>query len=86
MPELLNVLYVQTQGAFLHLKHDTVSIKVEKETKLRVPLLRLSGIVVFGRVMLTPYLIQRCAEDGRALGVDERARPLSGPAGGSDAG
>jgi len=67
MPELLNVLYVQTQGAFLHLKHDTVSIKVEKETKLRVPLLRLSGIVVFGRVMLTPYLIQRCAEDGRAL-------------------
>ncbi len=67
MPELLNVLYVQTQGAFLHLKHDTVSIKVEEETKLRVPLLRLSGIVVFGRVMLTPYLIQRCAEDGRAL-------------------
>jgi CRISPR-associated protein Cas1 len=67
MPELLNVLYVQTQGAFLHLKHDTVSIKVENETKLRVPLLRLSGIVVFGRVMITPYLIQRCAEDGRAL-------------------
>jgi len=67
MPELLNVLYVQTQGAFLHLKHDTVSIKVENETKLRVPLLRLSGIVVFGRVMVTPYLIQRCAQDGRAL-------------------
>lgn len=67
MPELLNVLYVQTQGAFLHLEHDTVRIKVEDETKLRVPLLRLSGIVVFGRVMLTPYLIQRCGEDGRAL-------------------
>jgi CRISPR-associated protein Cas1 len=67
MPELLNVLYVQTQGAFLHLRNDTVSIKIESETKLRVPLLRLSGIVVFGRVMLTPYLIQRCAEDGRAL-------------------
>jgi CRISPR-associated protein Cas1 len=67
MPELLNVLYVQTQGAFLHLKHDTVSIKMEGETKLRVPLLRLKGIVVFGRVTLTPYLIQRCAKDGRAL-------------------
>lgn len=67
MPELLNVLYVQTQGAFLRLEHDTVSIEVEDETKLRVPLLRLSGIVVFGRVMLTPYLIQRCAEEGRAL-------------------
>jgi CRISP-associated protein Cas1 len=67
MPELLNVLYVQTQGAFLSLEHDTVRIKVDDETKLRVPLLRLSGIVVFGRVMLTPYLIQRCAEDGRSL-------------------
>lgn len=67
MMELLNVLYVQTQGAILNLEHDTVSIQVEHETKLRVPLLRLSGIVVFGRVMLSPFLIQRCAEDGRAL-------------------
>jgi len=67
MAELLNVLYVQTQGAFLRLQHDTVTIDVEGETKLRVPLLRLSGIVVFGRVMLTPYLIQRCAQDGCAL-------------------
>jgi CRISPR-associated protein Cas1 len=67
MPELLNTLYVQTQGAFLSLEHDTVNIKVENETKLRVPLLRLQGIVVFGRVMLTPYLIQRCGEDGRSL-------------------
>src|SRR5215212_229933 len=35
--------------------------------KLRLPLLRLSGIVVFGRVTVTPFLIQRCAEDGRSL-------------------
>lgn len=67
MPELLNVLYVQTQGAFLRLEHDTVNVEVEGERKLRVPLLRLSGIVVFGRVTLSPYLIQRCAEDGRTL-------------------
>ena len=83
MPELLNVLYVQTQGAFLRLKHDTVSIEVEDETKLRVPLLRLSGIVVFGRVMLTPYLIQRCAQDGRELvwmtGYGRFRGRLSGP-------
>jgi CRISPR-associated protein Cas1 len=83
MPELLNVLYVQTQGAFLRLKHDTVSIEVEDESKLRVPLLRLSGIVVFGRVMLTPYLIQRCAQDGRELvwmtGYGRFRGRLSGP-------
>jgi CRISPR-associated protein Cas1 len=67
MRELLNVLYVQTQGAVLHLDHDTVRITVERETKLRLPLGRLSGIVVFGQVTVTPFLIQRCAEDGRSL-------------------
>ncbi len=67
MHELLNVLYVQTQGAVLHLEHDTVRVTLEGETALRAPLLRLGGIVVFGQVTLTPFLIQRCAEDGRSL-------------------
>jgi CRISPR-associated protein Cas1 len=65
--ELLNTLYVQTQGAVLHIDHDTVKIEVQRELKLRLPLMRLSGIVVFGRVTVTPFLIQRCAEDGRSL-------------------
>lgn len=67
MRELLNTLYVQTQGAVLHLDHETVRVTIDQETKLRLPLLRLSGIVVFGRVTVTPFLIQRCAEDGRNL-------------------
>jgi len=67
MRELLNVLYVQAQGAMLHLDNDTVRVEVERETKLRAPLLRLSGIVVFGQVMVSPFLVERCAEDGRSL-------------------
>lgn len=67
MHELLNVLYVLTQGAYLHLDHDTVRVEVERETRLRAPLLRLSGIVMFGQVGISPFLIQRCAEDGRSL-------------------
>lgn len=67
MHELLNVLYVQTQGAYLNLEHDTVRVQVEGETALRAPLLRLSAIVVFGQVNISPFLIQRCAEDGRSL-------------------
>jgi CRISPR-associated protein Cas1 len=67
MHELLNVLYVQTQGAVLHLEHDTVRVSLEGETAMRAPLLRLGGIVVFGQVTITPFLIQRCAEDGRSL-------------------
>src|SRR5581483_5399188 len=67
MHELLNVLYVQTQGAMLHLDHETVRVEVERETRLRAPLLRLGGIVVFGQVLLSPFLIARCAADGRSL-------------------
>lgn len=67
MRELLNVLYVQTQGAMLHLDHDTVRVEVDRETKLRAPLLRLSGIVMFGQVTISPFLVHRCAEDGRSL-------------------
>lgn len=75
MRELLNVLYVLTQGAVLHVEHDTVRVEVDHETRFRAPLLRLSGIVVLGRVTLTPFLIQRCAEDGRSLvWLDERGR------------
>lgn len=67
MHELLNVLYVVTPGTMLHLDHDSVRVEVEHETRARFPLLRLSGIVVIGRVMLSPFLIQRCADDGRSL-------------------
>lgn len=67
MHELLNTLYVQTQGAVLRLDNDTVRVEVERETRLRAPLLRLSGIVVFGRVSVSPFLIHRCAVDGRSL-------------------
>jgi CRISPR-associated protein Cas1 len=67
MHELLNVLYVQAQGAMLRLEHDTVRVELERETRLRAPLIRLGGIVIFGQVTLSPFLIQRCAEDGRSL-------------------
>jgi len=67
MPELLNTLYVQTQGVALRLESDTVRAILEGETMARVPLLRLCGIAVFGNVTVTPFLIHRCAQDGRLL-------------------
>ena len=73
MKEVLNVLYVLTQGAVLNLEHDTVRVSVEGETRLRVPLLRLNGIVLFGQVSITPFLIQRCADDGLNLVWLDRA-------------
>jgi CRISPR-associated protein Cas1 len=87
MLELLNTLYVQSQGAVLHLEHDTVRVTVEGEQRFRAPLIRLGGIVVFGQVTLTPFLVQRCAEDGRLLvWLDRNGRfraRLEGPARGN---
>lgn len=67
MKQLLNTLYVQTQGTYVRLDHDTLKLEVERETKFQVPLHHLGGIVVFGNVLLSPFLIHRCAEDGRSL-------------------
>jgi CRISPR-associated protein Cas1 len=67
MDELLNVLYVQTQGAVLKLDHDAVRVDVDGDMRLRVPLIRLASIVMFGQVTITPFLVERCAEDGRSI-------------------
>ncbi len=64
---LLNTLYVQTQGAYLHLDHDTLKVEVRNEVKLQIPLHHLGGIAVFGNVLLSPFLIHRCARDGREI-------------------
>jgi CRISP-associated protein Cas1 len=65
MKQILNTLYVQTPGTYLHLDHDTLELEVEKQTKLKMPLHHLGGIVAFGNVLMSPFFIHRCAEDGR---------------------
>ncbi|MFQ5597404.1 MAG: type I-C CRISPR-associated endonuclease Cas1c [Nitrospiria bacterium] len=65
MHQFLNTLYVTTEGAYLHLDHDTLKVEVEKETKLQVPVHHLGGVVCFGNVMVSPAAMARCAEDGR---------------------
>lgn len=65
--KLLNTLYIQTQGAYLRLEHDTLKIDVEGKTAKQLPLHHFSSIVVFGNVLLSPFLLARCAEDGRGV-------------------
>jgi CRISPR-associated protein Cas1 len=67
MRTLLNTLYVTTPQSYLHLDNDTVRIEVERETKLRVPLHHLGGIVVFGNVLVSPALMHRLADNGQSL-------------------
>ena len=80
---LLNTLYVQTQGGYLRLDHDTVALEVEREQVAKVPLHHLRGITVFGNVLISPFLLHRCADDGRSVAwFTEHGRfrgRLSGP-------
>lgn len=61
---LLNTLYVQTEGSYLHLDNDTIRIELERQTRLRVPLHHLSGIVLTGDILVSPALLARCADSG----------------------
>ncbi|MBR4899702.1 MAG: type I-C CRISPR-associated endonuclease Cas1 [Victivallales bacterium] len=64
MKKLLNTLYVQTQGTYLRREGETVVAEKDGEVKLRLPIHTLQGIVVFGNVMASPFLLGLCAERG----------------------
>lgn len=44
-----------------------MAVRVESETKLRVPIHTLSGIVCFGQVSCSPFLMALCAEHNVSL-------------------
>ncbi|HEX4952931.1 MAG TPA: type I-C CRISPR-associated endonuclease Cas1c [Thermoanaerobaculia bacterium] len=67
MKHLLNTLYVTTRGAYLAKDGETVAVRVEEETRLRVPIHTLGGIVCFGQVGASPYLLGFCGERGVAV-------------------
>lgn len=62
MRRLLNTLYVTTQGSYLAREREMVVVRAEEETKLRVPIHTLDGIVCFGRVSCSPPLMALCGE------------------------
>jgi len=63
----LNTLFVTTQRAYLSQYGEAVQVKVEDETKLQLPLHTLGGIVCFGHVNVSPWLMSKCAELGVAI-------------------
>lgn len=68
MTELLNTLYVQTQGAALFLDHDAVRVtSPDRPGHQALPLRRLNSIIAYGHVSVSPDLLRRCAEDGRSV-------------------
>lgn len=62
MKKHLNTPFVTTQGAYLAKDGETVAVRIEKEVKLRIPVHTLDGIVCFGNVGCSPFLMGFCGE------------------------
>ena len=59
-----NTLYVTSQGAYLAREGTNVLVRVEKETRMRVPVHNLGGIVCFGNVACSPFVMGLCGREG----------------------
>jgi CRISPR-associated protein Cas1 len=59
----LNNLFVTVQGAWLAKDGQAVVVKADGDVKLRVPVHLLEGIVCFGNVTVSPFLMAHCAEN-----------------------
>ena len=78
MKKHLNTLFVTTQGAYLSKEGETVVVKVEGDVRLRVPVHTIGGIVCFGNVSCSPYLMGFCAENDVAISfLSEHGRFLA---------
>ncbi len=67
MKKLLNTLFITTQGAYLAKDGETVAVRIEQTTVLRVPVHTLASIVCFGNVGCSPFLLGMCGEKGVSL-------------------
>lgn len=78
MKRHLNTLYVTSQGAYLAKQRETVVVRVDGEAKLRIPFRTLDGIVAFGNVGCSPFLMGACGRRGVTLSfLTERGRFLA---------
>jgi CRISPR-associated protein Cas1 len=63
MKRLLNTLFVTTQGAYISKEGQTVVVSVDRKIMLQLPIHILGGIVCFGNVMCSPFLLGLCGEN-----------------------
>lgn len=78
MKKLLNTLYVTSQGAYLAKDGECIAVHVDKEVKLRVPIHTLGGVVCFGQVSCSPFLMGFAAERGLGFSfLTEKGRFLA---------
>ncbi len=64
MKPLLNTVFVTTQDSYLAKDGECIAVYHEKELKGKIPIHTLSGLVLFGQVGCSPFLLEHCAKNG----------------------
>lgn len=67
MKKLLNSLYILDETAYLSLDGENIVCKFDEKPPMRVPLVNLEDIYVFGYSGCSPALMGKCAQEGVAL-------------------
>lgn len=64
MKKLLNSLYILDETAYLSLDGENIVCKFDEKPPMRVPLVNLEDIYVFGYSGCSPALMGKCAQEG----------------------
>ena len=67
MKHHLNTLYITTQGSYLSKDGECVAVHHENVLKAKIPIHTLGGLVLFGQVSCSPFLLGHCAENNVAV-------------------
>jgi CRISPR-associated protein Cas1 len=67
MTNFHNTLFVTTPNSFVGKEGESLKIKVERETRLQIPIHHLIALVCLGPILVSPEAMQACAEAGVAV-------------------
>ena len=64
MRKLQNTLYITSQGSYLHKERETLVVERERKKVVQLPVHAIGHIFCFGNVLVSPFLMGFCGENG----------------------
>lgn len=64
MKQLLNTLYITTQGSYLRKEGETIVVEVERAVRARLPIHNIGSLICFGNILCSPFLLGHCGQNG----------------------
>ena len=67
MKQIQNTLYITTPQSYLSKDGECVAVHCDGTLRGKIPVHTLDGVVIFGHVTCSPYMLGHCAEKGVAV-------------------